>query len=97
VDISRSITVRFFADPQSQSICGNSWSVALMKSKSSGPDELVDYFQVAVPSGSFVPLNFPSPPLQVNDYVRVRVNTDSKNDPACVGFSQGYILLSAKG
>ncbi len=67
-----------------------------MKSKSSGPDELVDYFQIDVPSESLVPLNFAGLSLQVGDKVRVRVKVDSKTDPACVGFS-GYLLLAAKG
>jgi hypothetical protein len=95
LDVRRSTTVQFSADSQSQSICGNSWSVYLMKRKTSG-DDPVGVFQISVPSGSLAYLDFPSSLVQVNDYVRVRVKADGKTDPACVGFS-GYLLLAAKG
>jgi hypothetical protein len=97
VDIRFSTTVQFSADAASQSQCGNSWSVYLMKYKSPTAEDAVQSFQMAVPSGSMVPLYFPSSVLQPGDYVRVKVSADTNPVPACVAFSDSYLLIAANG
>jgi hypothetical protein len=66
-----------------------------MKYKSSGPEEAVESFQMAVPSGAMVPLRFPSSALQVGDFVRVKVSADTS--AACIAFSAGYLAIAANG
>jgi hypothetical protein len=66
-----------------------------MKYKSPTAEDAVEVFQMAVPSGSLVPLYFPSSALQVGDYVRVKVFAGS--DPACVAFSANYLVIAANG